>query len=67
MCRACAQKRGLEATGILASMSKAAGFASVSELLTKNPHAKRPPSAQARGPQGVPPAVEDVLQVWYGL
>jgi len=40
-----AQKRGLEATGILANMSKAAGFTSVSQLLQKNPNAKRPPSA----------------------
>ena len=39
------QKRGLEATGILASMSKAAGFSSVSDLLQKNPAAKRPQSA----------------------
>jgi hypothetical protein len=39
------QKRGLEATGILANMSKAAGFSSVSDLLQKNPGAKRPPSA----------------------
>ena len=39
------QKRGLEATGILASMSKAAGFSSVSDLLQNNPEARRPPSA----------------------
>lgn len=39
------QKRGLAATGILAGMSKAAGFSSVSDLLQKNPDAKRPPSA----------------------
>ena len=39
------QKRGLAATGILAGMSKAAGFSSVSDLLQKNPEAKRPPSA----------------------
>ncbi len=37
------QKRGLAATGILAGMSKAAGFSSVSDLLQKNPEAKRPP------------------------
>ena len=41
------QKRGLVATGILAGMSKAAGFSSVSDLLQKNPDAKRPPSASA--------------------
>ena len=35
----------MEATGILAGMSKAAGFGSVSELLSKNPLAKRPASA----------------------
>ena len=39
------QKLGLEATGILAGMSKAAGFGCVSELLNKNPLAKRPASA----------------------
>jgi hypothetical protein len=46
------QKAGLEATGILANMSKAAGFDSVSELLKKNPNAKRPPSALLQGPPG---------------
>lgn len=44
------QKRGLEATGILANMSKAAGFTSVSDLLQKNPNAKRPPSAPLQAP-----------------
>jgi hypothetical protein len=44
-CVGALQKRGLKATGILANMSKAAGFNSVSDLLQKNPEAKRPPSA----------------------
>lgn len=35
------QKRGLEATGILANVCKTAGFGSVSDLLQKNPTAKR--------------------------
>lgn len=35
------QKRGLEATGILANVCKTAGFGSVSDLLEKNPSAKR--------------------------
>lgn len=34
------QKHGLEATGILANVSKAAGMGSVSELLSRNPNAK---------------------------
>lgn len=37
-----AQKRGLEATGILADLSRAGGFASVSALLQVSPNAKRP-------------------------
>ena len=41
-----AQKSGLEATGILAGVSKAAGFGSVKDLLTKNPTAKRPDAAE---------------------
>jgi len=44
------QKRGLEATGILAGVSKAAGFGSVSALLVTNPNAKRPSSAPAGAP-----------------
>ncbi len=34
------QKSGLQATGILANISKAAGFQSVSALLQQNPHAQ---------------------------
>ncbi|EIE26968.1 hypothetical protein COCSUDRAFT_59460 [Coccomyxa subellipsoidea C-169] len=49
-CSNCRKKRGLEATGILANMSKAAGFTSVSDLLQKNPNAKRPPSASLQAP-----------------
>lgn len=49
-----AQKRGLEATGILAGMSKAAGFTSVSQLLVTNPNAKRPASATAKRPANAP-------------
>lgn len=48
------QKRGLEATGILAGMSKAAGFTSVSQLLVTNPNAKRPASASAKRPADAP-------------
>ena len=48
------QKRGLEATGILAGMSKAAGFTSVSQLLVTNPNAKRPASATAKRPADAP-------------
>ena len=48
------QKRGLEATGILAGMSKAAGFTSVSQLLVTNPNAKRPASANAKRPADAP-------------
>ncbi|KAK9830411.1 hypothetical protein WJX72_011628 [[Myrmecia] bisecta] len=43
-CSNCRKKRGLEATGILANVSKKAGFTSVSDLLAKNPNAKRPPA-----------------------
>jgi hypothetical protein len=39
------QKSGLEATGILAGVSKAAGFASVSALLERNPSARQLPSS----------------------
>lgn len=34
------QKAGLGATGILANISRAAGFDSVSALLKQNPHAQ---------------------------
>lgn len=46
----CQQKGGLEATGILSHMCKAAGLGSVSDLLAKNPAAKRPASATADSP-----------------
>ncbi|KFM28085.1 Cell division cycle-associated 7-like protein [Auxenochlorella protothecoides] len=39
-CSNCRKKQGLEATGILASVARTAGFESVSELLAKNPTAK---------------------------
>lgn len=35
------QKKGLEATGILANVCKNAGITSVADLLVKNPKAKR--------------------------
>ncbi|CAL8468960.1 g8501 [Coccomyxa elongata] len=54
-CSNCRKKRGLEATGILANMSKAAGFTSVSDLLQKNPNAKRPPSAPLQAPRSKAP------------
>jgi hypothetical protein len=50
VCTTAPQKRGLEATGILAGVSKAAGFGSVSALLVTNPNAKRPSSAPADAP-----------------
>ena len=38
------QRQGLGATGILANLSRAAGFDSVSALLEKNPHAQVTPN-----------------------
>ncbi len=40
-CSCCRKKQGLQATGILASIAKSAGFGSVSQLLEKNPHIVR--------------------------
>ncbi|KAK9813834.1 hypothetical protein WJX73_001007 [Symbiochloris irregularis] len=50
-CSNCRKKQGMEATGILSHVCKAAGLASVSVLLEKNPTAKRPSSATLPNPQ----------------
>jgi len=47
-CSSCRKKKGLQATGVLATIAKSAGFGGVSELLERNPNMIGHHSARAR-------------------